>query len=72
MRWEVVVNEKLSTHKEEGKVVYSPDQKEESSRVPDHLLTPYEDCLRLEAQGDHVVWQRMKVAGHAFGKRPRQ
>jgi hypothetical protein len=34
MRWEVVVDEKLSTHKEEGKVVYGPDQKEESSRVP--------------------------------------
>ena len=41
MRWQIVMNEQLSIHKEERDIVNGPDEDEESSVIPEPVTYTY-------------------------------
>jgi len=47
MRWQVVMNEKLSREKEERYVVNSPDEEEESSVIPEAITDSWQIKINI-------------------------
>ena len=54
MRWEVMVDEELSVHQEEGEVVDSPEDNEETGIVPEAVANLVRDRVEVAAPSDEV------------------